>query len=504
VNLSHPNIAAPIAADLDYGAPYLAQEYAVGDSLDVVLRERGPMAIRDVVALVESLAGAIDYAAGRGVHHGLLHLRDIVLGADTARITGLGLSAALSKVGARMPTRPQYSSPDTPSDVYSLAAIAFEAATGKRVSADNLKDFEAEHGAALREAFDAPLAANPESRPASAGAFAEALLGATGAAGAKAAPVAPTAPVAPITPIAPLAPTAPVAPIAPEDPLDRVIDPEPDVPDLTEDFVPLRQSPSRLLEDSDVEPEPVHRRWPIVAMFLAFAIFVALAAGFFLQASDPAPVAENQPGVEGTVVDLPAPASPGASAGKPAASAARGARNAPGASNSPSASSTPRPPAPSPSRPASGAVQRAQTGGMLIRSTPADADVLVNGTLRGKTPLALRDLALGSYTIRVARDGYAEEERTLQLTTRRPTSSTTINLRSEKTGPGVLNVQSRPTGARVFVNDQLAGSTPIAIPGLSAGSATVRIELDGYKPWTATVRVAAGEQTRVAASLERQ
>jgi hypothetical protein len=141
---------------------------------------------------------------------------------------------------------------------------------------------------------------------------------------------------------------------------------------------------------------------------------------------------------------------------------------------------------------------------MLIRSTPADADVLVNGTLRGKTPLALRDLALGSYTIRVARDGYAAEERTLQLTTRRPTSSTTINLRSEKTGPGGLNVQSRPPGARVFVNDQPAGSTPIVIPDLSAGSATVRIELEGYKPWTTTVRVAAGEQTRVAASLERQ
>ena len=159
----------------------------------------------------------------------------------------------------------------------------------------------------------------------------------------------------------------------------------------------------------------------------------------------------------------------------------------------------------------------------LIRSTPADADVLVNGKPRGKTPLALRDLALGSYTIRVARDGYATEERTLQLTTRRPTTSTTINLRSaggnaNTTRPGLpakamgdasataggLNVQSRPAGARVFVNNRLAGSTPIAIPGLPAGPATVRIEMDGYQPWTTTVRVGAGEQTRVAASLERK
>jgi len=151
---------------------------------------------------------------------------------------------------------------------------------------------------------------------------------------------------------------------------------------------------------------------------------------------------------------------------------------------------------------------------MLIRSTPADADVLVNGKPRGKTPLALRDLELGSYNIRVARDGYAADERTLQLTARRPTTSTTINLRPtfapggatvgkpERSGPGGLNVQSRPAGARVFLNDRLVGATPIAIPGLPAGDATVRIEKDGYIPWTATVRVSAGEETAVRASLE--
>ena len=33
---------------------------------------------------------------------------------------------------------------------------------------------------------------------------------------------------------------------------------------------------------------------------------------------------------------------------------------------------------------------------------------------------------------------------------------------------------------------------------------TVRIEMDGYQPWITTVRVNAGDQTRVAASFERQ
>ena len=164
-NINHPNIAAPIASGLDHGSVYLAQEYAVGDSLDVVLRERGPLSVSEVVALVESLARGIDYAPLRGVHHGLLHMRDIMLSADGARITGFGISAALSNVGAKLPARLQYAAPGEASDVFSLGAIAFEALTGKRASADNLKEFEAEHGSALREAFDVALAADPELRP---------------------------------------------------------------------------------------------------------------------------------------------------------------------------------------------------------------------------------------------------------------------------------------------------------------------------------------------------
>ncbi len=184
-DISHPNIAAPISAGLEHGAAFLAQEYAVGDSLDVVLRERGPLPIHDVMALVDSLAGAIDHAAGRGVHHGMLHPRDIVVSADAVHIAGFGIATALSKIGAQVPTRPQYSSPDARSDVYSLGAIAFEAATGKPVSADNLKEFETEHGALLRGAFGVPLETDSHARPTRAGAFAAALAGATGAPGAR-------------------------------------------------------------------------------------------------------------------------------------------------------------------------------------------------------------------------------------------------------------------------------------------------------------------------------
>ena len=393
----------------------------------------------------------------------MLHARDIIVAPGSARITGFGIADALSNVGAKLPTRALNAAPDIDALRAIVAGIA--GATG--------------------------------------------AVGASGATGAQPAPIAPVAPIAPLAPIAPITvddfdlriePRVDLMVDADDHFADRFVVDAPPVPPVA---APSWSAPARALQATGVEEEP-SRRWPIVAMSLLFAIVAALSVGFFLRSPRPVPVPDKPVGVDETIVDLPASApAPNASASAPTSPNATADRpNAPVAPNAPS---------PSPSRSASGAIRPAQTGSVLIRSTPADADVIVNGKPRGKTPLALRELALGSYTIRVAHDGYAPEERTLQLTSRRPATSTTIALRSlaQKTnadaaeGVGRLNVQSRPAGARVFVNNRLAGATPIAIPGLPAGPATVRIEMDGYRVWTTKVQVKAGEQTRVAASLER-
>jgi hypothetical protein len=103
-------------------------------------------------------------------------------------------------------------------------------------------------------------------------------------------------------------------------------------------------------------------------------------------------------------------------------------------------------------------------------------------------------------------DGYAPEQRHVELTARQAMAAISFSLQpaTSASGVGVLNVQSRPTGARVFVNDRLVGRTPLAIPDLPAGPATVRIEMDGYQTWTTTAHVNAGTPTAVNASLDRR
>jgi hypothetical protein len=124
--------------------------------------------------------------------------------------------------------------------------------------------------------------------------------------------------------------------------------------------------------------------------------------------------------------------------------------------------------------------------------------------------------------VRVTRDGYAPAERRIIITSARPSHAVTFALarspaapRAVQTTPapatpgtagrfaGTLIVDSRPAGAKVYVDGTLAGTTPLSMQDVRAGEHAIRLEYDGYRRWSSSVRVVAAEQNRVTASLER-
>ncbi len=149
----------------------------------------------------------------------------------------------------------------------------------------------------------------------------------------------------------------------------------------------------------------------------------------------------------------------------------------------------------------------------------------VDGVARGVTPLALRDLELGSRTITVSRPGFIADERRVVLTRARPSRSFDVRLAAAATSvavprsapasasaagsrsgatTGSLLIESRPAGAAVSVGGQPRGVTPLTIEGLAPGDYRVGLSLAGYQSFATTVRVVAGERTRAAASLSVQ
>ena len=156
----------------------------------------------------------------------------------------------------------------------------------------------------------------------------------------------------------------------------------------------------------------------------------------------------------------------------------------------------------------------AQTGRITVRTTPAGARVTIDGKDVGKSPLTVPNLQRGTHTVRVMRDGYTTVERRVVITPSQPASTLTLALTlargaapaASESRPALtasLTIESRPTGATVIIDGKRVGTTPLALPGMTVGTHAVRLEMAGYKPWTASVPVVAGEKNRVAASLEQ-
>jgi len=192
--LEHPSIAPAIAGGVQGTLPWFAQAYVPAESLDSALRQYGPAPIRDALAVVAHLAGALDYAASSGVLHGTLHSRDILVAPDETLLIDLGVAQALERCGLRPPIRRPYAAPERidgepvtrAADIFSLAVVAFELFTGRRpvgfgdAAVSGFPTIDGAHHDGLLETFAFALAQAPDERYTSAATFVASLKRALG------------------------------------------------------------------------------------------------------------------------------------------------------------------------------------------------------------------------------------------------------------------------------------------------------------------------------------
>jgi hypothetical protein len=543
-DLNHPAVAIPLATGITGVSAYLAQDYVAAESLDLAVREYGAAPPADALRVAVQLAGALDLAAVANVNHGALHPRDVLLSDDETRLTGIGVARALESVGVATPVRRPYTASERraggpwnrQADVFSLAALVHELLWGRRLTAegaeaaDGLSDLPNARMKLLRGAFARALAERPEDRFDSALEFAEALKDAfpeiqlaepappkkkqparTKAAASmlplevtepaeavlateprsvpvpadeppieppaslappaaesvaaalhveplndlpdRPEPVEPSEPLAPFEPPARLAsferpealePPERVAPLEPPEPLEP-----PDRPEFLEPAVPVYSSAVIEQTRSAV--------WPLMA-----ALVIGLAIGF-----------AGGYGI-GTTRDHATPVATEAQA-SPAQAEAAG-RDATEMAVSKRPDSAAKPPAgPSPNVPSATAPARPES-----RPTPPPN--------RNTSPPP---------------DRRAAARTAPERPTTRPRPPAPVPAGTSGEFVGHLSVDSRPVGARVFLDNKPIGVTPLAVPSVRAGEHAIRLEREGYRLWTSTVRVVSGEQNKVTASLDR-
>ena len=81
-----------------------------------------------------------------------------------------------------------------------------------------------------------------------------------------------------------------------------------------------------------------------------------------------------------------------------------------------------------------------------------------------------------------------------------PRNVGTLDKSSTEVGTGLVG---GPVIALDIIDGRLVGTTPTKLSDFSVGDHVIRLELDGYRRWSSSVRIISNEQTRVTASLEK-
>jgi eukaryotic-like serine/threonine-protein kinase len=205
--LNHPHILALHDSGEADGFLYYVMPFVGGESLRAHLDREKRLPIAEVVRIADEIAGALDYAHGKGFVHRDIKPENILLHEGEALVAdfGVALAADSSKRGritgsGFLVGTPEYMSPEqgageleltARSDVYSFGCIVYEmlcgsapfkASSARAVIAKRFTEpaprvslCRPEISFAIDQAVDKALARAPEDRFASAGAFAKAL-----------------------------------------------------------------------------------------------------------------------------------------------------------------------------------------------------------------------------------------------------------------------------------------------------------------------------------------
>jgi len=183
------------------------------------------------------------------------------------------------------------------------------------------------------------------------------------------------------------------------------------------------------------------------------------------------------------------------------------------------------PPAVAPAAPAAApeAARAEEFGSLEITSNPAGARISIDGKATGTmTPATIGELKVGkSYTVSLAKADFEKWSRKIKIAGAKPVAVTgelkpVVKPTEEKRPPppavqkpskvapspppvvtigepGQIRVASKPSGAQVFINAELKGTTPLTV-SVSPGSVSVTVTKEGMMRYSRRVTIRPGEK----------
>jgi len=147
-------------------------------------------------------------------------------------------------------------------------------------------------------------------------------------------------------------------------------------------------------------------------------------------------------------------------------------------------------------------VNEVKTPNFTVHTDPSNASVWLDGKYLGKGPIS-QYLSPGEYQLKVTSGGYTDYERNISVN---ETSNLdiTATLSKPEVKSGRLAINSRPSGARIYLNNRRSNhTTPYTYSEIDAGRYRISLKLNGYASYDTTVSVQSGDYSSFRAVLRK-
>lgn len=148
--------------------------------------------------------------------------------------------------------------------------------------------------------------------------------------------------------------------------------------------------------------------------------------------------------------------------------------------------------------------QTLKNGSLSIESTPRGARVYLDSEYKGDTPLDIRNLPAGQYSIKMNLEGFQDWTTTVIVLPILTVKISAELVAKESDKNGSVSVNSTPQGARVYLDNGYKGNTPINLREVPVGRHTLRITLAGYEEWVSDINVLSSRVERISVDLKPQ
>ena len=138
-----------------------------------------------------------------------------------------------------------------------------------------------------------------------------------------------------------------------------------------------------------------------------------------------------------------------------------------------------------------------KTGTILVESEPANAKIYLDGKEAGNTPATLRPV-YGVHEVEVRMIGCEVWRQSVEVEADKERSLTAaLQIKT-----GSILVESKPTSATIFLDDEESGTTPDTLKSITPGRHLVEVKMDGYKVWSKSITVRGNEENTITAILQ--